>query len=103
FSLADLEPRGRQRTFGRGDGELNEAPHFFDFLLLDIPGGIEPLDLAGDLAGEGRRVKGVDARDSGAALPERGPGILRADSQRRHQANARHYNPAAQTPWLPFG
>ena len=34
--LAHLEAGARQRTFGRRDGELNEAPHLLDFFFLDV-------------------------------------------------------------------
>src|SRR5580692_8618469 len=69
---------GEVRT---GQGDLNEAAHFFQFFFLDPLEGIEVFDFTGDLA---VKAGGVELRDdANAALAgyEVLPGFLRADAQ----------------------
>ena len=100
LALVDLEPRRGEREFGRRDGELNEAPHFLDFFFFDVVPWIERLDFAGDLAGKRSRVERLNPRDSASPFPQRLPGFVSSDSQRRHQAYARDDNPARHNPSL---
>ena len=79
FFGPDTELRHLHGFIRRGNGEVDEAPHFFDFFFLDEVEGVEVADFGGDLAGEGGGVKGGDAADAALArhqgLPDFGGGV----------------------------
>ena len=79
---------------GRGHGVVNEGVGLLDLLLLDPRLGLEAVDLAGDLAGEGGGVEFGDAADAGASFEQAAPGRLVADPQRRDHADPADDNTA---------
>jgi len=66
---------------------VDEGVGLLDLLLLDPLFGVEAADLAGDLAGERRRVELGDAADAGASFEQAAPGRLVADPQRLDHAD----------------
>ena len=86
----DLEGRVGERRVRRRHGELDEAVHLLDVLLLHPARGLEGLHLARELR---RVLGGVEERDgrrSRPALLERGPRLLGACAHRRHEAHPGH-------------
>src|SRR6185295_17848813 len=71
------------------DGEVDEAVHLADALLLDPFLGIEALHLAGDLRRVLARIELRDPRDAALAGRDRRPRGLRVHAARRARPDAR--------------
>ena len=97
-----MRPVGRfDGEIGAGQGDLDEAPHFFQFFFLDPLERIEVFHLAGDAAIESGGIKERDGANPAFTGDEIFPSFLRADTQRADESNARYNNAASQRFVLP--
>src|SRR5262245_507392 len=94
IGLVDLQPRGGDRHVGRGHRVLDEEIHFLDLFPLDEVLGSEIANLTGDVR---RKTRCVEARDrpyTRAPVHQRFPVLLDARTERCHEPQAGHRDPA---------
>src|SRR4051794_11111101 len=98
----DLQAGSLDRFVGRGDGEVNEPGHLFNFFFLDEIQRVEIFHLGSDLASE---VAGVEQGNPANTTPacEQGlPRFCRGIPYTADHAQACHYDPASQIISLPW-
>jgi hypothetical protein len=90
--LLDHDPRIKLRLPRRRDDQLREAVHPPRLPVLDPPGRVELLRLAGEADREATRIKGTNRTGGGAAGDQALPARRDAAGQRRHRAEPRDYH-----------
>jgi hypothetical protein len=98
----DLKLGHLHRFVGGGDGEVDEAAHFFYFFFLDEIEGIKVADLGGDLAGKGGGVERGDAADAAFAREQGLPYCAGGIAHGADEADAGDDDPTRQIESPPF-
>src|SRR5207244_1782298 len=76
----------RHRLVRRGNGQVDEAPHFFHFFFFDEIQRIEIPDFGSDLAGMLRRVELADPADAAFTRQKVLPNLFSLVADRADQA-----------------
>ncbi|MDP9962366.1 hypothetical protein J2W37_000072 [Variovorax paradoxus] len=81
---------------------MNEAIHVARFLLRDVLGDVETLDLTGELAGEGACIERGDVRNARLPGQQIGPGFGCGVSDRSDATESGHDDAAFGHAGKPF-
>jgi len=74
---------------------VDEAPHLFDFFLLNVLQRVEVFHLGGNLAGEVARIEAGDARYTALASQQGLPYFICGIAHAADEPQARDYDPAS--------